>query len=109
MNRLHYLIPILAVCAATALAGCGDDNSGGDGSTIKVETIGRGTQCATRLRQVATVDFLRRAGLGIQNPQIAQQELERAIASVCREGPSGLSTTAAARRVAQVIEARFVE
>ena len=110
MPLLRKLVLPLVLGAAVALAaGCGDDNSGGDGTTIKVETIGTGERCAERLRLVATVDFLRRSGLGIQNPAVAAQELERAIREVCQEGPAGLSTTAAARRVVQVIEARFVE
>ena len=105
MTRLRKLTLVIAVCAAAALAaGCGDDNSGGDGTTIKVETIGRGASCAERLRLVATLDFLQRSGLGIGEPQSATRVLEQAIRVVCRQGPPGLSTTAAARRVVQVIQ-----
>jgi len=107
MTLLRTASLTLVMCWVLALGGCGD--SGDDGSTIPADTIGTGGACTTKLRQVATPEYLRQAGLGIQNPAIAERELTRAVAEVCRRGPPDLSVADAAQQVVRVIEVRFVQ
>ncbi len=93
------------LCSAAVLVGaCGDDDS-----TPPAQTIGTGSVCIATLRQTITPEYLRQAGLGISNPDVAERELQRAIAEVCDTGPPTLRVTAAAQQVVRVIEARFVE
>ena len=101
-NRLAALV----LCSVAALAGaCGDDDS----TSTQADTIGTGAACTANLRQAITPEYLRQAGLGISNPRVAERELTRAIAQVCRTGPPTLSVTDAAAQVVRVIEVRFVQ
>ena len=104
MTRPSTSVLALGVCLAVALGGCGSD----DDSSTQPQTIGSGTTCTERLREVVTNDYLRKSGLGISDPQVAETELARAIAEVCQRGPATLSITDGARKVVLVINQRFV-
>jgi hypothetical protein len=104
VSRLRSSTLALCLCLALALGACGGD----DGGSTQPETIGSGATCVQRLREVVTVDYLRKSGLGISDPQVAEGELARAIAEVCQRGPATMSITEGARKVVLVINQRFV-
>jgi hypothetical protein len=105
VTRLRRSALAVAMSLALALGACGDD----DESSTQPQTIGSGATCPERLRSVVTVDYLRKSGLGISDPQVAERELARAIAEVCQRGPATLSITEGARKVVLVINQRFVD
>jgi hypothetical protein len=106
VTRLRSSALALCLCLPLALGGCGGGDD--DNSSTQADTIGSGATCTERLREVVTVDYLRKSGLGISNPQVAEQELSRAIAEVCQRGPATMSITEGARKVVLVINQRFV-
>ena len=104
MTHTYSSVLALGLCLAVALGACGSD----DDSSTQPKTIGSGATCTQRLHEVVTVDYLRKSGLGISNPQVAETELTRAIGEVCQRGPATLSLTEGARKVVLVINQRFV-
>ena len=98
------------IVAALALAGCGDDDSGG-GTAPAVDpkaAVGPPKECADRLIEVVTADYMRERGVIAEQGQEAlfrlarEMEIELVCAGISADAPVG----EAAEEVAEVLKSQ---